>query len=128
MVISRQRILEKKVSLHQGADILLIHKVSKEGRVDHEYLYDTLHTVARFKLGYLHGYVTEIDCQRAKDFQFVQQQEAMAATAVAAQEYWGYLIRADKSPTPKFEQLLLGVANYIVSPYSLISCPSRNED
>lgn len=44
MVISRQRILEKKVSLHQGADILLIHnhKVSKEGRVDHEYLHDTL--------------------------------------------------------------------------------------
>lgn len=39
----------------------------------------------------------------------------MASTAVAAQEYWGYLIKPDKSPTPIFEQLLLGVANYIVS-------------
>lgn len=37
----------------------------------------------------------------------------MAGTAVAAQEYWGYLIQPDKSPTPVFEQLLLGVANYI---------------
>ena len=38
----------------------------------------------------------------------------MASTAVA-QEYWGYLIKPDKSPTPVFEQLLLGVADYIVS-------------
>ncbi|CAF9938419.1 MAG: hypothetical protein ALECFALPRED_007688 [Alectoria fallacina] len=37
----------------------------------------------------------------------------MASTAVAAQEYWGYLIKPDKSPTPVFELLLLGVANYI---------------
>jgi hypothetical protein len=38
----------------------------------------------------------------------------MASSAVAAQEYWGYLIRPDKSPSPVFEQLLLGLANYIV--------------
>ena len=39
----------------------------------------------------------------------------MAGSAVAPQEYWGYLIKADNTPTPIFEQLLLGVANYIVS-------------
>ena len=39
----------------------------------------------------------------------------MADSAVTPQEYWGYLIRPDKSPSPVFEQLLLGVANYIVS-------------
>ena len=44
----------------------------------------------------------------------------MASTAVA-QEYWGYLIKPDKSPTPVFEQLLLGVADYIVSACSPIS-------
>ena len=38
----------------------------------------------------------------------------MGSSAVAAHEYWGYLINPDKSPTPVFEQLLLGVANYIV--------------
>ena len=38
----------------------------------------------------------------------------MGSTAVTAQEYWGYLIKPDKNPTPVFEQLLLGVANYIV--------------
>lgn len=37
----------------------------------------------------------------------------MASTILAAQ-YWGYLIKPDKSPTLVFEQLLLGVANYIV--------------
>ncbi|KAK4692343.1 hypothetical protein P7C71_g4841, partial [Lecanoromycetidae sp. Uapishka_2] len=37
----------------------------------------------------------------------------MASSAVAAQEYWGYLIMPDKSPSPVLEQLLLGVANYI---------------
>ena len=52
----------------------------------------------------------------------------MAGTAVAAQEYWGYLIKADKSPTPIFEQLLLGVANYIVSACFAIPWPSVNED
>ena len=30
-------------------------------------------------------------------------------------EYWGYLVKPDKSPSPVFEQLLLGIANYIVS-------------
>ena len=38
----------------------------------------------------------------------------MESTAVAPQEYWGYLIKPDKSPSPVLEQLLLGVANYIV--------------
>ncbi|KAL9100730.1 MAG: hypothetical protein Q9163_003937, partial [Psora crenata] len=33
-------------------------------------------------------------------------------TEIAAR-YWGYLIQPDKQPTPVFEQLLLGVANYI---------------
>ncbi|MCJ1272817.1 hypothetical protein MMC21_000606 [Puttea exsequens] len=36
-----------------------------------------------------------------------------SSSQVAAHEYWGYLIRPDKSPSPVFEQLLLGVANYI---------------
>ena len=54
--------------------------------------------------------------------------EAMASNAVAAQEYWGYLINPDKSPTPVFEQLLLGVANYIVSDYFLIFGPCATED
>ncbi len=39
----------------------------------------------------------------------------MGSASVAAYEYWGYLIKPDKSPTPVFEQLLLSVANYIVS-------------
>ena len=30
------------------------------------------------------------------------------------EEYWGYLIKEDKSPAPIFEQLLLGIASYIV--------------
>lgn len=39
----------------------------------------------------------------------------MGSAAVAAHEYWGNsLINPDKSPTPLLEQLLLGVANYIV--------------
>ena len=36
-------------------------------------------------------------------------------TSVSAALYWGYLIKPDKTPTPVLEQLLLGVANYIVS-------------
>lgn len=28
--------------------------------------------------------------------------------------YWGWLINPDKSPSAVFEQLLLGIANYIV--------------
>lgn len=39
----------------------------------------------------------------------------MTATKEAAAEYWGYLIGPDKSAAPLFQQLLLGVANYIVS-------------
>ena len=52
----------------------------------------------------------------------------MAGSAVAPQEYWGYLITADKSPSPVFEQLLLGVANYIVSACFLIRRPRMNKD
>ncbi|KAL6713903.1 hypothetical protein ACLMJK_008397 [Lecanora helva] len=37
----------------------------------------------------------------------------MSAATVPAYEYWGYLIKPDKNATPVFEQLLLGVANYI---------------
>ena len=36
------------------------------------------------------------------------------STMQAAQDYWGYLINSDKSPAPLLEQLLLGIANYIV--------------
>ncbi|MCJ1424684.1 hypothetical protein MMC29_002572, partial [Sticta canariensis] len=42
--------------------------------------------------------------------------------AVAASEYWGYFVRPDKSPSPVFEQLLLGIANYInkeVAPWDI---------
>jgi hypothetical protein len=39
----------------------------------------------------------------------------MASSAASAQEYWGYLIMPDKAPAPLLEQLLLGIANYIVS-------------
>ena len=39
----------------------------------------------------------------------------MGTTAVAAQEYWGYLIKPDRNPAPLLEQLLLGIAYYIVS-------------
>lgn len=39
----------------------------------------------------------------------------MGSTAVAASQYWGYLIKPDKSPTMLLEKLLLGIANYIVS-------------
>ncbi|KAL8962544.1 MAG: hypothetical protein Q9193_001066 [Seirophora villosa] len=35
-------------------------------------------------------------------------------SASAPPEYWGYLIESDKSPSLIFEQLLLGIANYIV--------------
>lgn len=38
----------------------------------------------------------------------------MTATKDATADYWGYLIGPDKSPAPLFEQLLLGVANYVV--------------
>lgn len=29
--------------------------------------------------------------------------------------YWGYLIQPDKSPSPLLQELLLGIAHYIVS-------------
>ena len=54
---------------------------------------------------------SDADCQRLP----IRATTAMASTAVAAHEYWGYLIKPDKFPTPVFEQLLLGIANYIVS-------------
>ena len=38
----------------------------------------------------------------------------MATSAAEAKQYWGYLIAADKAPTQKFEQLLQGIAHYIV--------------
>lgn len=38
----------------------------------------------------------------------------MSNGAIATEEFWGYLIKDDKSPSPVFEQLLLGIANYIV--------------
>ena len=34
-------------------------------------------------------------------------------------DYWGYLVKPDKSPSPVFERLLLGIANYIVNIYTL---------
>ena len=38
----------------------------------------------------------------------------MTAGKGNAADYWGYLIEADKSAAPKLEQLLLGIAKYIV--------------
>ncbi|KAL8948500.1 MAG: hypothetical protein Q9222_005319 [Ikaeria aurantiellina] len=37
----------------------------------------------------------------------------MGSSSTVSPEYWGYLIRPDKSPSALFEQLLLGIANYI---------------
>lgn len=46
---------------------------------------------------------------------------------MATEDYWGYLIKEDKSPAPVFEQLLLGIANYIVrqTPPSLYAVVNR---
>ncbi|KAL8839378.1 MAG: hypothetical protein Q9170_001772 [Blastenia crenularia] len=44
-------------------------------------------------------------------------------------DFWGYLIKADKSPSVVFEQLLLGIANYInrhVAPWD-IDCLTPNK-
>lgn len=41
----------------------------------------------------------------------------MGSTALAASDYWGYLVESDKRPSPVFEQLLLGIANYIVGTF-----------
>lgn len=38
----------------------------------------------------------------------------MGSNPPSNQDYWGYLIEPDKTPTPLFEQLLLGIAHYIV--------------
>ena len=39
---------------------------------------------------------------------------AMVSPPLDAQEFWGYLVNSDKTPTPRFEDLLLGIAHYIV--------------
>ncbi|KAI4240652.1 MAG: hypothetical protein L6R40_005019 [Gallowayella cf. fulva] len=48
----------------------------------------------------------------------------MGSTSSPAPEYWGYLVKADKSPSILFEHLLLGIANYInrqIAPWD-VSC------
>ena len=39
----------------------------------------------------------------------------MGSRSPVLRDYWGYLIEPDNTPAPKLEQLLLGLANYIVS-------------
>ncbi len=41
------------------------------------------------------------------------------ATAETTKDYWGYLIEPDKTPTPLLRDLLLGIANYIVSKFTV---------
>ncbi|KAI4133183.1 MAG: hypothetical protein LQ347_002265 [Umbilicaria vellea] len=43
----------------------------------------------------------------------------MGNATITAEEYWGYLIQPDKTPTPLFEQFLLSIASYIVCPHCL---------
>ena len=50
---------------------------------------------------------------------------ASPSSTASAKEYWGYLIAADKSPTPPFERLLLGIAKYIVRPQTQASSASN---
>ena len=38
----------------------------------------------------------------------------MASRHEVAAQYYGYLIQPDKNPSPVLEQLLLGIASYIV--------------
>lgn len=52
----------------------------------------------------------------------------MGSTAVAASQYWGYLIKPDKSPSLLLEKLLLGIANYIVSTICRSSAGSTSAD
>lgn len=52
----------------------------------------------------------------------------MGSTAVAASQYWGYLIKPDKSPTLLLEKLLLGIANYIVSTICRSTARSTSAD
>lgn len=46
----------------------------------------------------------------------------MGSNPASDREYWGYLIQSDRTPTPLLEQLLLGIAHYIVC---LPQCSSR---
>lgn len=39
----------------------------------------------------------------------------MTTTKAAAADYWGYLIKSDNTPSNLLKDLLLGIANYIVS-------------
>ena len=39
----------------------------------------------------------------------------MPRSPSAAEDQWGYLIKPDKTATPLLEELLLGIAHYIVS-------------
>lgn len=39
----------------------------------------------------------------------------MTTTKGAATDYWGFLIEQDKTPSKLLQELLLGIANYIVS-------------
>lgn len=41
--------------------------------------------------------------------------DEMATTKGVATDYWGYLIEPNKSATPLLEELLVGIANYVVS-------------
>lgn len=41
---------------------------------------------------------------------------------MAASEYWGYLVKSDKSASPVLAQLLLGIADYIVPDKFPIHC------
>jgi hypothetical protein len=41
----------------------------------------------------------------------------MTTTKATAADYWGYLIKSDNTPSSLLQELLLGIANYIVSFY-----------
>ncbi|KAL8703483.1 MAG: hypothetical protein Q9201_003326 [Fulgogasparrea decipioides] len=41
----------------------------------------------------------------------------MGSTSINPPGYWGYLIKPNKSPSPILEQLLLGIANYILAAF-----------
>lgn len=38
----------------------------------------------------------------------------MGSCPPAIQNYWGYLVEPDKTASPRLEDLLLGIAHYIV--------------
>ena len=54
----------------------------------------------------------------ASDANQAKPQDAAAAEAAhrEASDYWGYLIKPDKCGTERFDRLLKGIANLIVSP------------